>query len=435
MTIYAKGAARLESSPQLPTRLLRTVKVLSVAAGVTIGGAFVYNQDPDILDSLPGFSDALPAAAAAEAMDPSDPCYAWYANREAAVTMQAAVNNVAQANIVQKGLAPGATIAVGCGDMLLAMAAVGETGDGKPVSGMETEYDLASVSKMFTTTAVLMLQQEGKLALDQPVGDFLPEYQSGDKAGVTFRMLLQHRSGIADSRYAQILAGTSSPEEVWQRLLTYPLANPPGQTYDYSNIGFNVVFAAASRAAGQPLQDYIEAQLLAPLGMAHTGYAPNVANCPPTSPDYDQNQLLTCVPQDELVRAQGNIGGHTGWFATAEDLGKFMAMLAERGSVQGRQLLTPENVALLATAQADSNYALGARTNKSKFASTRMSPAAFGHTGWNGTAGFVDPESLLWSVVLTNGTWHREAPTDTFYESLRAINDTFDQQSDALTAQ
>ncbi len=338
--------------------------------------------------------------------------------------LQKRLHKVAEQRLHATGITPGGTVAVGRGDKLLACAAFGATGSSEAVSASETRYDVASVSKLFTTAAILMLAQDNRLGLDQPVGDFLPEYTSGAKAKVTFRMLLQHRSGLHDPKYRTVTRQAKGPEEVWQRVLSTPLRNIPGKRFSYSNFGFATAWAAASRAAGEPLEQFLQRELFTPLSMTNTGYAPDVTHCAPTSPDDNQAKVLTCVPQDELARGLGNASGHAGLFSTAVDLGRFEAMLASEGSLGGHRYLTSEHVQLMRTPQPNTRYGLGARTNNQGTAGKEMSRAAWGHTGYTGASAFTDPANGVWVVMLTNGTLHRGAPGAGAYKGMRAINNT-----------
>lgn len=103
-----------------------------------------------------------------------------------------------------------------------------------------------------------------------------------------------------------------------------------------------------------------------------------------------------------VVARRGGVAGHAGLFATAEDMAKFAAMLANQGSLNGKQVLTPDQVARMAKSQPNASYGLAARTNSAGRYGPFMGPQAFGHTGWNGTSFVVDPVSRMWIVGLAN---------------------------------
>ncbi|HUS25968.1 MAG TPA: serine hydrolase domain-containing protein [Nevskiaceae bacterium] len=342
--------------------------------------------------------------------------------------LRQATRAVMKSKVVKAGVAPGGAVAVGCGSKELVHLGVGRTGNGNAVSADNTVYDISSVSKMFTATAIFMLQNEGRLGLDDPVGRFLPTYRAGSRSHVTFRMLMQHRSGLVDPRYSRLLAGADTPGQAWQKVLTYPLAHRPGTEFSYSNAGFSALWAAGGRAAKEPLQDYLQQQLFRPLGMNRTGYQP-AGPCAPTSPDENQSRTLECVPQDRLARALGGEAGHAGVFSTVTDLGRFASMLASGGKKGGHSYLTTGEVRLMGAHQSDSAYGTGAWTNQHKAYSRQMSPDAFGHYGYNGVSLFVDPDTNKWAVLATNGTLHQEVPDAQAHVAVRAVNDTFVRSS------
>jgi len=381
---------------------------------------------------VPGGPATIEEVAVEPADDPNDICTIWKNNEPARAALQASVTEIAMRDVVNKQIAPGASVTVGCGKNILATAVAGTDGVGNNLSASETQYDIASLSKMFTAAGILRLHEEGKLNIDEPVGKFLPSWNSGAKASVTFRQLLQHRSGLVDPQYSTIVAGTSSPDQVNAKVQAFQLTNAPDAVHKYSNLGYTVVYDAASIAAGQPLSAYIKANILNPLDMTKTGIAGEVNNCAPTSPDNDKSAVLTCVPQDELARNQGGVSGHAGWFTTPEDIGKFMAATANRGSLNGRSILLAATIDAQRQAQPGENYGIGVRTNGSKKFSTLMSAEAFGHTGWNGIGAFVDPTTKLWSAEFMNGTFHRTGPAGLSYIFIRNVNDRLVTATNAL---
>jgi len=384
----------------------------AIASGPQVPGGLVVEQEP--------------------AEDPNDICTIWKNNEPARAALQASVTEIAMRDVVNKGIAPGASVTVGCGKNVLATVVAGSDGAEHALSASETQYDIASLSKMFTATGILRLHEEGKLNIDEPVGKYLPSYNSGDKASVTFRQLLQHRSGLVDPPYKTIVAGTSSPDQVNAKVQAHPLTNAPGAVHKYSNLGYAVAYDAASIAAGQSLSAYIKDNILNPLGMAKTGIAGEVNNCAPTSPDNDQSAVLTCVPQDELARNQGGVSGHAGWFTTPEDIGKFMAATANRGSLNGEMILLAATIDALRTPQPDAPYGIGVRVNVNQKFSTLMSAEAFGHTGWNGIGAFVDPTTKLWSAEFMNGTFKRKASVEQSYIFIRDVNNQLVNATNAL---
>ncbi|PWK82735.1 serine hydrolase domain-containing protein [Fulvimonas soli] len=136
----------------------------------------------------------------------------------------------------------------------------------------DTDYRLASVSKQFTAAAVLLLAQDGRLHLDDPVRRWLPELPDTDD-GITLAHLLSHTGGLID--YEDLM-----PAEQVHPLrdidVLHLLANerrsyfPPGQGYRYSNGGYALLALVVERASGMPYPDFLRTRIFQPLGMAHT---------------------------------------------------------------------------------------------------------------------------------------------------------------------
>ncbi len=387
--------------------------------------------------SAPRATTTAPSATVCEKWEVANP--AARAELEAALTAVAKeYTPAANGESNTSTITPGMSVVVGCGKTVLATLGVGNTmypqQAGKVVNSLthkkvpraevsadNTEYDVASITKLVTTVGILMMQQQGLLNIDTPVSKYVPEWKQGAKATVTMKMLLEHHSGLVDPPYARIIKDSHNPDQIWHQLLTVPLTNPPGTPYaseaNYSNIGFNVAYIAATNAAGISPASFLTDNLFKPLGMSHTGYAPDARNCAPTSPDRNQAITLDCVPQDDLSRALSMRAGNASLFTSAADLGKFESMLSMDGAVDGHQYLTPASMALLKTpTNPAKTYGLGDRMNGHGLFGTTFSEQSFGHTGWNGGAAVVDPKTHLFFGELMNGTDLKPAPSSPSYK-------------------
>jgi CubicO group peptidase (beta-lactamase class C family) len=421
------GGLRLERS-----RLVAAVVIAAVVGGWAVlhgsnsGGTLI--KDPNFI------TPTQSASAGPQVL--GDPCDIWN-NPEAVKVLKESVTNTADQTILRTRAAPGGEVTVGCGDKMLINIGVGKTGIGNTRVTPETKYDPASITKMFTTTGILMLAQEGKLKLNQPIGDFLPEYRKGAKAKVTFRMELQHRSGLEDAKYAALLKGTRSPDQVRHKVLNYPLKYSPGSKFSYSNMGFSVAAMAAGRAAGEPFPSYLQHHLFGPLHMTRTGYDPRSRNCAPTSPDTDLRKILICTPQDRLARALGRYAGHAGPMTTSDDLGKLGAMYANNGVVDGTRLISQAAVAQVSTPQSRKvPYGLGAWTNAKLFYSKEMDRSTYGHFGYTGGGLYIDPTTKMWAATLTNTLFHRNGETNDGpkHAIVSGVNDTVARVRDSVAS-
>ena len=311
----------------------------------------------------------------------------------------------------EKRAFPGAALAVGVGPRVERLSAMGKLGwrdAAAPVSPDTTLYDLASVTKaVATTTAVLLLVQDGKIRLDDPVRRHLPAFYGQFKDRVTWRHLLTHTSGLPGGA---VIRG-SHPRERVRRILRTRIEEPPGRYVEYTDLGFVVLWEAAERAAGEPLERYLERRVWGPLGMRHTGFLPGqeCTACAPTL-RLRTGEPYRGRPNDLLARRLGGVTGSAGLFSTAYDLSRFAAMIANGGALDGVRILRPELVREVLRQQPGAgNRTLGwvalCPGEKRSEREPCREPLAVGHNGWTGTSLWMDPESRAWMVLLTNRSY------------------------------
>jgi serine-type D-Ala-D-Ala carboxypeptidase len=308
---------------------------------------------------------------------------------------------------------PGGAFAVGTHAHIELVASTGRIGwrdASPPVVTDSTVYDLASLTKaVATTVAVLLLVQDGRIDLDDPVRRRLPQFEGIWKDSVTWRHLLTHTSGLPPGAAIR----GSTPQERQRRLLRTRLHTPPGRSVVYSDLGFVVLWAAAERVAGEPLPAFLERRVWRPLGMSTTRFSPgrDCEECAPTL------RLRTGVPfrglpSDQLARALGGVTGNAGLFATVGDVALFTAMIAGGGELNGVRVLDAPLVEELLRQQPGA----GRRTlGWTAFCPDEepdarvpcAAPIAYGHNGWTGTSIWLHPDTGRWAVVLTNRSYER----------------------------
>jgi serine-type D-Ala-D-Ala carboxypeptidase len=308
---------------------------------------------------------------------------------------------------------PGAVLATGRGaaaERLVAFGRIGWRAASPVVTADGTIYDLASLTKaMATTTAVLLLVQDGVIELDEPVRRHLPQFEGRWKDDVTWRHLLTHTSGLP---VGAAIRGSTPPERL-RRVLRTRLQTPPGQAMAYSDIGFIALWAAAEQAAGEPLPELLERRVWAPLGMTTTRFAPgrDCDECAPTL-RLRTGEVFRGVSSDPIARQLGAVAGHAGLFATAPDVGRFAAMIAGGGELDGVRILEPQLVAELFRQQPGAGRRTLGWTAYCPDEPPRASvpcekPLAYGHTGWTGTSLWIDAADRHWAVLLTNRSYER----------------------------
>ena len=324
--------------------------------------------------------------------------------------------NAELARVVAAREIPGATLAIGNRGRILETRGYGRVGwkvTDDPASPDSTSYDLASLTKaVATTTATLLLVQDGRIRLDDPVQRWLPEFQGEWKERVTWRHLLTHTSGLPP---AGKMRGRV-PSQRLKSLVDTKLNAPPGTDVQYSDVSFIVLWTAAERAAGEPLPQFLERRVWRPLGMHSTSFWPGLdcENCAAT-------QLLKTgepyrgKPSDPTAHKLGIPTGNAGLFSTAHDLARFTAMIANGGTLDGVRILRPDLVHELFVQQRDAGHrTLGWQAFCPAEEPTQQDrcahPIAYGHTGWTGTSLWIDPQRGVWVVILSNRSYNVKCP-------------------------
>ncbi len=313
-------------------------------------------------------------------------------------------------------LVPGATLAVGERDHIVQLTGYGRVGwraRDAAASPDSTIYDLASLTKaVATTTAVLLLVQDGKVHLDDQVQRVLPEFDGKWKDRVTWRQLLTHTSGLPP---AGRMRG-DIPSQRLHSLLRTKLDALPGQYVQYSDLSFITLWAAAEKVAGEPLPQLLERRVWKPLGMTSTSFWPgeSCVRCAPTL-TLHSGEPYRGKPSDPIAHKLGEPTGNAGLFSTAHDLARFAEMIANGGAIDSVRILDANLVAQLFQQTAHAGHrTLGwdafCPAEHAKQQQLCQQPIAFGHTGWTGTSLWIDPRRGVWVVILSNRSYDVKRP-------------------------
>jgi CubicO group peptidase (beta-lactamase class C family) len=328
--------------------------------------------------------------------------------------------------VVERGVAerafPGAVLAVGKDGSLVHLRAFGRLDYGPQAEEVrpDTIYDLASLTKVVvTTTTAMILVDEDRLDLDQPVCAFLPGFRGGAKDRVTVDQLLTHSGGIDSWRPLHLeLKGY---EECLRRIEALDLVYEPGTKSLYSDLGLLLLGEVLERVAGEPLDAFAKRRVLDPLGMKETTYRPGPELLPriaPTEDDPWRGRVLRGEVHDENAFALGGVAPHAGLFGTAGDLARFAQMLLYGGVFEHQRIVSRETLERFTRrcGVPGSSRALGWDTPTSgdgvrsstpgapgySSAGSLLSEGSFGHTGFTGTSLWIDPARRLFVVLLTN---------------------------------
>lgn len=333
--------------------------------------------------------------------------------RPAAVGMSAArlatIDRVVERGIKAGGY-PGASVVVGRRGATVWEKGFGRLGWTEGSGGVlpaRTIYDLASLTKVIgTTTAVMILFDEGKLRLDDAVSKYIPEFTGGGKERITLRMLLEHRSGLPAGRDLWRIAHT--PEEARAAVISTPLFAAPGQYYEYSDLGADMLGFTVEAVSGEKLDAFLQRRVFAPLGMSDTQYRPDASlrgRIAPTEIDPPRGYPLRGEVHDENAYALGGVAGHAGLFSTVSDLAIFAQMMLNGGKYEGTRVVSDSTVQLFTHrgSAASSTRALGWDTCAGAYGCGKyMGADAYGHTGYTGTSLWIDPDHDMFVILLTN---------------------------------
>ncbi|MFD4632545.1 serine hydrolase domain-containing protein [Streptomyces sp. NPDC058284] len=334
---------------------------------------------------------------------------------------------VAEVRDLTRGPRPwcaGAVVTVGRGPVIAAQEATGwavryasydpETGTGVELPHgwrvpmrPATPFDLASLTKLFTTVAAVQQLERGTLGIDALVGAYVPEFTAVAEHGVTVRQLLTHTSGLRPE-----LPLYDLPDDA-ARLAALREEAPvtaPG-AYVYSDLNMLLLQRVLERLTRRPLDALVRDGITRPLGMTATGFGP----CPEAAATEDQRRpwakadrgMLRGTVHDENAWALGGVAGHAGLFSTARDLAVFCRTLLCGGSYGRARILGPDFVELMLTAPG-----LGFRVDQPWFMGDLAGRGAAGHTGFTGTSLVIDPATDTFLVLLANTVHPRREAAD-----------------------
>ncbi|KGN38036.1 serine hydrolase [Knoellia subterranea] len=273
----------------------------------------------------------------------------------------------------------------------------------------DTIFDMASVSKLFTSIAVVQLIEERRVELEAAVADYLPEFAASGKESVTIRHLLTHTSGFTS--WLPLYSAYPDKASRIAAVMRQPLANPVGTVYLYSDLNLITLGVLVERLRGQSLDEVVASRLTRPLGMVDTGYNPGARGLT----DRTAATEFQAVPDRGMVRGEvhdenawslDGVAGHAGVFSTADDLAVLSQALLNGGTYRGARVLERKSVSLLITnfneAFPGDDHGLGFELNQTWYMDALSGPRTAGHTGYTGTSIVIDFASRSFAILLTN---------------------------------
>jgi CubicO group peptidase (beta-lactamase class C family) len=355
---------------------------------------------------------------------------------------------------VDNAVAPGAVVSVRVQGKLAWLEAFGLAAvepEARPMH-VSTIFDLASLTKpLATATAILLLVQQGIVALDDPVGRYLPAFDTSAQTGLTVRRLLSHSAGLPGWRPTYAWARTRP--QVLEFLACLPPAYPAGTRVEYSCLGYILLGLLAEACSGLRLDEFLSRSVYGPLGLRSMGYGQRLP-----SEQYASTERGNGHERALLERAgvlfdgwrssfypgqpnDGNahyslegVSGNAGLFGSASDVSAIGQLWLDGGIYAGERVLAPSIVALATSDQTPGLNApkglgwflngrsaplaeelMPARSNRAylpaeaftapwqpRSCGELLSDRAFGHIGFSGTSLWIDPARSLVVALLTN---------------------------------
>jgi CubicO group peptidase (beta-lactamase class C family) len=280
---------------------------------------------------------------------------------------------------------------------------------------------IASMTKPVTGVAVLILQDEGKLSVDDPVEKYIPEFANyknpadGTKATITIKHLLTHSSGMAEATVAEMKSSHTLAELI-PHYLTRPLQFAPGSKWQYCQSSINTAGRVVEIVSGKPFEVFIQERIFGPLGMKDTTFYPTEAQAARIARSYRKtdgklteapNIILNGMPATSRERYPAANGG---LYSTALDYVRFCQMLLNGGELDGQRILKSESVKQFSTVQfpdhktgftPGNGWGLGCCIiREPQGVSAMLSPGTFGHGGAYGTQAWIDPQKNLIYILM-----------------------------------
>ena len=337
----------------------------------------------------------------------------------------------AMQEMVAKNEVSGAVTVVVAKDKVLHLESTGlaDIASKRPMTP-DTIFWIASMTKPITGTAVLMLQDEGKLNVADPVSKYLPEFAalktpSGKPANLTITQILTHTSGLGEAD-AEGAKKARTLAEMIPLFLAAPMQYEPGEKWKYTQSGINTAARIVEVVSGKTFDAFLQERLFNPLGMKDTTFYISEAQRPRLVTAYAKNKdtgALEAVPPRADYDGTRNRPpqGNGGLYSTAVDYARFAQMLLNGGTLEGHRYLSADAMKYLSTPQTASsmptgffqndtfgqrgmNYGWGIatcvlRTPHEGVAAT-LSPGSFGHGGAWGTQAWVDPVKGVAYVMM-----------------------------------
>lgn len=270
-----------------------------------------------------------------------------------------------------------------------------------------TLYDVASLTKLYTATLIMRLEEAGKLSISDPVATYLEEFQTANKQNITLEQLLTHYSGLPAGNPVEDY--TNGIQEAVKKIAALPLKAQPGKKFIYSDLGPILAGYIAEKVTGQSLAALFKKYLFIPLKLQQTLVFPSPRFLNHIAPaNIENNILIHGRVHDPRAYALGGLAGNAGIFASAADVAKFGNLFLNTPLHEGQPFLSKKTIEIMTTARPKQprgeqrGVGFDINTPLSFARGEKFSTQSFGHIGFTGTSLWIDPPSQTVVVFLSN---------------------------------
>ena len=276
-----------------------------------------------------------------------------------------------------------------------------------------TLFRMASNTKAVIATAILLLQQDGKLSVHDPVGKHLPAFNNAKCRDITINHLLTHTSGFRiSSLFLKPLMTKSAahPDAPTLQLEVNRFAQvgpreTVGETYRYNNPGYNILGAVVEVVSRQPLETFLTERIYRPLGMADTTNHPPADKLDRMAYVYAKKDGKWSIRFKQETRMHAPfVRASGGLVSTTHDYARFCQLYLDRGAARGRSLLTPASVNAGTSPHTRDLYTVEEAAKRNAFYGFGWQvhhDGSFSHSGSEGTFAWVDPQLRIVGLVFT----------------------------------
>ncbi|MPZ82049.1 MAG: serine hydrolase [Actinophytocola sp.] len=272
----------------------------------------------------------------------------------------------------------------------------------------DTIFDMASVSKLFTSILVMQLAERGEIDVDAPAATYLPEFGVNGKESITVGQLLTHTSGLVS--WLPLWSAYPDPPSRIKAVMDVAPRTTPGTNYEYSDLNLITLGVLVERLTGKTLDKVVAERITGPLRMVDTGYNPPAEKLDRIAATEFQTTpprgMVRGSVHDENAWSLGGVAGHAGVFSTANDMAILAQTILNGGTYRGHRIMRPDTVQAMIDNHNEAfpgdDHGYGFELNQIWYMGGLSGAHTAGHTGYTGTDVVIDPASRSFAILLTN---------------------------------